>query len=535
MSDIIDIGEPTPVEVGANPYNTYGLATQGFVWAAISSVSGNFDGRVKSVNGQEPDSTGNVNVSSIRTVDYSGDVNELRADLTALSGNVEYRILTDLDYSSLSSYTDSRVEEVSASAAADFAAISAASGGWNESENVVESASADWNESATVMQESSGRWNSAFSTVDEASAGWQNHVTTVDVAYGEDETLFHYTSGIENPSVGDALILRRQIVEGDGGKRELSLFEFDGGEWRPAGGAYCTSGVYDADTVFFTDNLTTTFSIGAVEVGPSGHATIPSAGKSVRQLFDEVFLSERRPETTMPTATLATTGMGFHESGTTVAPAYDMAFVAGGYEYGPASDVVPTSYRLDFNGVSYGYRSGAVEPVTLTDEMSSGSGMLAMTATVAYGDDSATPVTNLSNPCEEARIRAGAATATSVLPLASFRQSFSGGLADKRLPVDSATVRGLEVRTGRYPRKGDEIAMVYRLGDVRAVFAYPAALGDAAEIVDANGFGANIVAAFDKSVVEVADASGGNPLPYNVYVKDAALPNDVENVYTMRI
>ena len=194
MSDSIENGEPTAISVGANPYNTYGLATQGFVWAAISSVSGNFDGRVKTVNRLLPDDTGNVNVTSIRTEDYSGEVNEIHADLTVLSGDVEYRLLTNVDYNNLKNYADERIDELSGDSEAAFAVLSEASGGWNNAETEIQSSSADWHNAnskissssadwdlaTTITQGNSANWNSVYASVSEASAKWDNAGTEIE-------------------------------------------------------------------------------------------------------------------------------------------------------------------------------------------------------------------------------------------------------------------------------------------------------------------------------------------------------------------
>lgn len=547
MSDSIVTGEPTAAFVGVNPYNTYGLATQGFVWAAISSVSGNFDGRLKTVNGLQPDDDGNVNVSSIMLEDYSGDVNEIRADLTVLSGDSEYRLLTNVDYDNLKRYTNDKIEELSGESEAAFAVIAEASGGWNNAQTEIESSSADWHnvetkveetsadwDSATTkVTESSANWDSVYSTVDAASAGWQNHVTFVTVPYSEDEVLTHYTSSIDAPSVGDVLILKKQLVDGDPTKYAYSSFSFDGEVWKPSAGVYnVDGGAYSAENVFFTENLTSTYSIGSVEVGGSGHAVISAKGKNVRQVFDEIFMKEENPVATNPSVTLSYTGIGNYESGTSTTPTYEMTFNKGAYTYGPESETPILSSFVLFNGNEYSGQTGTLESLAVSDSISSNG--LRMEAFVVYGDDAAVPVTNLGNQYPDAKIANGTASNVSS-ELKSYRKSFCGGLASKSGEVDSALVRGLSNSSSFGTPKGSSISMTYAVGDIRAVFAYPAHIGDAASIEDGNAFGANIIGAFRKIVVPVNDASGGNPIDYNVYVKDAANPNDAVNRYTMKI
>ena len=788
MSDSIENGEPTAVSVGANPYNTYGLATQGFVWAAISSVSGNFDGRVKTVNRLLPDDTGNVNVTSIRAEDYSGEVNEIHADLTVLSGDVEYRLLTNVDYNNLKNYTDERIDELSGNSEAAFAVLSAASGGWNNAETEIQSSSADWhnvetkvettsgewdavyssvnsassywnnaeteiqsssadwhnakteiqsssadwhnanskissssadwdsvttitqgnsanwisvytsvseasakwdnaeteietisanahsvytsvneassgwnnaqtkieessgnydsvftsvntvssdwnnatskiesssanydsvyssvdsassgwNNAQTKIEESSGNydsvyssvnstsatwdnaaskiesssgnydsvyssvesassdwdnaqteiesssadwhnvetkvestsgnWDSVYTSVESESAGWQNHVTFKTVPYAENEVLSYYTSSIQSPSVGDALILKKQLVEGDTTKYAYSSFSYDGVAWKPSAGIYnVDGGAYSADNVFFTVNLTSTYSIGNIDIGTTGSAVISSKGKNIRQVFNDIFLKEEFPTATKPSIALSYTNMGSYESGTWQSPTYSISYTKGSYTYGPESQSNATGYNLSFYGKNYTSQSGAVASIFMTDAMSANNSSLRMTASASYGTDTVIPVTNIGNPYPSVKIMSSITVPKYSTYIKSYRQSFCGGMDSKSIPVDSNVIRSLVVKSGKYLMKGSSISMDYNVGDIRAVFAYPSAVGDATSITDKNAFDANIIEAFTKSVVQVNDASGANPINYNVYVKDAANPNDTANKYTMTI
>jgi len=85
------------IDVSVNCNNTYNLATRGYVWAVVSSVSGNF-GTVKSINGVRPDENNNVSLPTISSLDYSGKLNQINADLSVtIGGEGGHRLLTDLD------------------------------------------------------------------------------------------------------------------------------------------------------------------------------------------------------------------------------------------------------------------------------------------------------------------------------------------------------------------------------------------------------------------------------------------------------
>ena len=535
MSEIKVSGEPTASIVGADPYNTYGLATQGFVWAAISSVSGELDGRVKSVNEVFPDDTGNVNVTSIRMEDYSGDINEIRADLTVLSGDVEYRLLTNVDYSDLKKYTDDEIASLSADSKEKFDVIAEASGGWNRTEAKVEASSGDWDNVYTSVHGTSGEWDTTYSTVNTLSAGWTNTVTPIDVPFGEDYTLSHYTSGIENPARGDVLILKKHLVENNPDLFAYSSFSFNGEVWVPMAGNYDAEGVYDAENVFFTKNLTSSYAIGNI-VLDNGKAEILSKGKNLKEVFDMIFLKENFPSKTNPSITLSTTGIRSYESGESFTPTYSITYVKGSYTYGPASEANATGYTVTFMGNTYTAQSGTFATVTATDSMSSANAQQRVSAYASYGTDTVVPVTNLGNPYPSVLITEGNTETKRSPYFTSYRQAFYGSLDSKDGTINSALVRGLVGKSGSYPVKGETVLpAVYGVGAIRAVFAYPAALGDAESIIDKNGLEANIIDAFTKTTVQVNDASNGNPIEYLVYYKDAAIHNTTTNTYTMHI
>lgn len=601
MSNISTRGNPTAVPVGANPYNTYGLATQGFVWAAISSVSGEYAGCIKSVNEVLPDENANVDVSMIQSVDGEGGIHEIYADLTVLSGGEEMKLQTNVDLDNLKTYVDERIDTLSG----DTGAIAEASGGWNNTETVVEETSAswnnvrtkvetasadwdnatmsmetlssgwenvrveiesssadwhnvetkveetsgewdnvytsvnstsgEWNNAYTSVSETSAEWDSVYSTVNEASGGWLNHVTTKEVPYGENETLTFYTSGISNPSNGDLLVLKKYIVEGDNTKFAYTAFSYDGSDWSPVAGNYSADGIYDAETVFFTKNLTSSYAIGNITLD-NGIGIVESKGKNLKQVFDAIFLKEMFPTKTSPSITLNSTNFGTFESGTKKTPTYSITYNKGSYTYGPTSTAAATSYSATFMGTTYADASRTLPEVTLTDAMSSENGQYRVAAFARYDDDSATPVTNLGNPYPSVRITAGSTPTKYSTYLKSYRQAFHGSLASKDGTFDSDLVRTLSTSSGSYPTKGTTVlALTYPLNAVRAVFAYPAAIGDAVSINDANAFDADIIGAFTKITVDVDDVAGANPIPYNVYYKDAANPNDKTNTYTLHL
>ena len=115
MSDTtVDSGDVPSVESIAKLYNTYGLATRGFVWNAIASVSGDWGkGYTKTVNDIEPDENGNTAVSSISSIDYAGDLNQINADLSIImEGEDNHRLLTDIDNNSIRRLIENNTNDI---------------------------------------------------------------------------------------------------------------------------------------------------------------------------------------------------------------------------------------------------------------------------------------------------------------------------------------------------------------------------------------------------------------------------------------
>ena len=173
--------EPFPVNVTSDPYNTYGLATQGYVWAAIASVTGDMGDAVQSVNGVLPDAHGNVDVGKIVSRDYSGELNYVDANLKVLSGGVEYRLVTDSDLGAVSKTLTDRIDEISG----DVAGLSSMSGGWESSFSTVSSASGDWCSAFSKVSGSSADWDLTAETVSASSIHWDSVYATVLSNSGE--------------------------------------------------------------------------------------------------------------------------------------------------------------------------------------------------------------------------------------------------------------------------------------------------------------------------------------------------------------
>lgn len=328
------------------------------------------------------------------------------------------------------------------------------------------------------------------------------------------------TVGLPSPIVsGDIIIIKDPIAAE---KFQYTAYVYDNFEW------HAMDGNYNAENVYFSEDLLTTSAVGNIVLDESGQATISAAGKNLRELFNEIFVKEENPEITDPSVDLIFTQADkYYEVGTEIEPQYSATLNPGSYSYGPATGITATSWEISdsLNKTASSY-SGKMPTVTLADNMK-----YRITAKANYGDG-AIPLTNLKNPYNEGQIKAGNVSSTSAYMYA-YRAGFYGTLTEKS-DLTSDIIRGLSKTTsGLYEGKLTTVSIP--LNALRVVFAYPASLGDLASVTDTNGLNAEILDGFTKITVDVEGANGYDAISYNVYYIDYANPNDKTNSYKFKI
>ena len=197
-------------------------------------------------------------------------------------------------------------------------------------------------------------------------------------------------------------------------------------------------GNYNAESVYFDEDLLTTAAVGVITL-ENGQATIPAAGKNLKEVFNTIFVKEENPTTTQPSVTVQLNEAGSYEVGKTVNVNYTVTFEDGSYSYGPEpTGVTAKSYSVT-DGVSTKTTSaGAFDSVLVTDNTN-----YRLTATVPHTAGNI-PVTNTGNPYEAGQIAEGSANGNSSY-IKGYRSFFYGMSAvDKDSMVyDSAFIRGL--------------------------------------------------------------------------------------------
>lgn len=283
----------------------------------------------------------------------------------------------------------------------------------------------------------------------------------------------------------------------------------------------------DAEKVVFSEDLLTTTAIGNIKL-TNGQATIPAAGKNLKQVWETIFVKEKNPAITQPSVQITFAEAKAYEVGSTVTPAYSAKLSPGSYSYGPATGVVATAWEVsDTDENTADTASGSFPELTVEDETS-----YKITAKASY-EDGAIPLTNVGNEYAGGQIKAGSKSATSGA-VTGYRNSFYGTLAEKS-ELTSGIIRGLSGVSGAALANGSSFDVDIPVGALRVVIAYPATLRDVSSIKDVNGMSAEISSSFTPQTVQVEGANGFTAIDYKVYTLDFANANDTANTFTVTI
>lgn len=319
---------------------------------------------------------------------------------------------------------------------------------------------------------------------------------------------------------GDIVIIKDPI---SADKWQYTSYVFDEDNW------IAMDGNYNAENVYFSEDLITTSAIGNIVLDETGQATIAAAGKNLKEVFNEIFVQEKEPAITEPSINLTfTQGGKSYEVGTVITPQYSASLNPGNYEYGPATGISPSAWTIeDTEDQSSTSSSGTMPEVTVVDGIS-----YAITATATYGDGTI-PLTNLKKEFAEGQIKAGSASITSSA-MTGFRCGFFGTLEEKgELTSDIIRDNLTHSTSGFY--NGKTTTVNIPLNALRVVFAYPATLGELESVTDTNGLNAEILDGFTKINVDVEGNNGYEAISYNVYYIDYADSNNKTNTYKFKI
>lgn len=267
------------------------------------------------------------------------------------------------------------------------------------------------------------------------------------------------------------------------------------------------SGNYNADNVYFDSDITLAGDYTAVGNVKLNEGTLQSKGKSISELFDQIFTKELEPAITQPSLTITLGSAGSHEVGTILNPTYKINFNKGSYQYGPETGVTVTSSSATFNGETLTGLEGTFSQYIVQE------GNKQATATASYSDG-VFAKTNLGNTSATAKITAGSCNNSSS-NITGVRYSFwKKNSSDVNVSnLTSDTVRGYTKFTGNKLTISTVGAGVDNI-----IIALPSSKTISKVIMPVSN-NADVTSEFKliSSTVSVSGANGNLPISYNIY------------------
>lgn len=319
------------------------------------------------------------------------------------------------------------------------------------------------------------------------------------------ETDTEMLATIANPAQGDMAIVERAVATN---ANSHTAYAYDGENW------CAMDGNYNAENVYFSDDLTYTAAIGVLPK-PSGSAKLAAKGKNIKQVLASVLAKEENPSKTNPAVSFDSQGgFGTYEIGTKKNLSYTASLSAGSYTYGPKTGITAQSWSVSCTGVAEAKTSatGTFENVVAEATPKT------VTATATY-NEGAVPKTNLGNDYPDGKIAAGSASKTSN-KFVGVRYMFWGPVTTD-IELNSANIRALA--KNKAVSNGALDTFGAGAGAKKVIVAVPADR-KISKVLMPSALNADVTALFVKqsTTISVEGANGYAGAAYNVYVYQPA-------------
>ena len=357
--------------------------------------------------------------------------------------------------------------------------------------------------------------------------------TKADLSTSDDSVISGYFAQNTDvkPKKGDVFVVTTTV---DGSTYEQSAYFYDGSAW------VTMTGSVDADRVILRENITLAggyTQVGNLTKSQNGTATFSTKGKSVMDALTEIFSKRLQPSITAQPSigTFTLTGAGAVEAGTKVAAAaYSGATLnAGSYQYGPATGVTATNWKVERITDKATTEVANAETASLAAG-SDNNGGAGFVIGDAGGDAVASlkyRVTATHSAGVTAKDNLGAASSPAVAIAAGtktkdtaaytpFRNTFYGASASKPA-LDSAAIRALG-KTGKAYAAGT-LTINVPAGTQRVAIACIATAKGVTKVINETAMNADVTSTFVKSAVPVEGANGYAAKDYNVWVFEPAV------------
>lgn len=347
----------------------------------------------------------------------------------------------------------------------------------------------------------------------------------------------------EDVAIGDTGIVKT-LISGD-------KFSYTGYVYTEAGWA-AMDGNYNAENVYFDDDILVTTKIGTIQTLTNGQATLSAKGKNLMTVLSSLMAERKNPTATLPSGTVELTnkpkGNGYDnylvEIGSSVTPSWKTAFSTGSYTYGPATGSTATAATVTLStnannkaeiaaGAMSG-KTGSLSAFTVADDTKH-------YVKVVYGwtTGTSTPIDNFGDEYTDTSknlpIQAASNKSdTSTYYIQGYRKAFHGS---KTSPVEltSANIRQL---TGNAANDSTLTVTVVE-GAKQVIIAVPANR-KVTKVADEAAFGTDIFEKFSSETVSVggADATansvGNYATNYTVYTYNPSTALGA-NTYTVTL
>lgn len=303
---------------------------------------------------------------------------------------------------------------------------------------------------------------------------------------------------------GDIAYIKRLIAAE---KYSYTAYVYNGTAWS------AMDGNYNAENVYFQNDLTYTAAIGVKTVPSSGSGTIAAEGKNLKEVLASILAEEKNPTIKQPSASMASSNIGAKEVGTNIAIAYSITTNAGSYQYGPATGVTFTEHTASFNGQTKSGASGTFDSVQVTDTTN-----LSISGSVKSGDG-AVPKTNIGNDYAAGKIAAKTHSLTKGT-LTGFRGWFYGYKTGTTALANASAITSDEVRA---LGSGAQTSIPTQMNTDKMkqmFFAIPKGKKSSVSVADATNGAPQTVTKITDVMVE--GANGYDAVAYDVWFVDNA-------------
>lgn len=337
-----------------------------------------------------------------------------------------------------------------------------------------------------------------------------------------------YDDLVDGKAIGDVGIVKQFIASNDSlnvSYYSYTCYIWDGEQWAAADGNYNASNVILSKGITLSgdygkdsrgDAIT---SIGNYRIGD----TI-GAGSSLESILTNIFSKKLQPTIIkQPSVSVALTGAGAKEVGSSFAPNWTVTLNDGTYTYAPtAAGVTATSYAVsDTNGKTSASSKGTFDTFTVLDDTN-----YKVSATVEH-TAGAVAKDNLGGNSEPViQIAAGSKTGSSSA-VTGYRKPFWGYKSTSEALADPTKITSAQVRSLGNPganntnkwgtsatavpattKDTDDYKLIVPQGTKQIFFAVQSGKKSTLTITDDNALGAGVACTKYTSTIQVADARG---------------------------